>query len=354
VEDPQPGLRLLTPYRVEGVQQRDEVLGRVRPADPRHRRVRVRGLLVGLGRRLRGRTGPGEPAGVDPGVDRPHPLPGRTAPLLPAPHMRGSGRDQRGLPVGLAGQQPEVVAEQGADGRGQPGGPVGEQRLPGTDGVLGDDQRGAAEPFAQQPRQGRGAAGHRVAHIGRPQLVGAVPGGRQRAQLALQQIGGGEEFGDDDVAEHRAYAGRAAGRLQLRDRVVAAQHRREGARGLHREVREGVQAGGETVRPLGRAHRRTAGQGGGQVPEAAAEGRAPGLGGGAADAAGCDRSGLAPEALVAHVAHLRRGLDPARGLRPRGAAQGVDVEVVVGQAPDEAVAPCATLTSCVRITTLGK
>jgi hypothetical protein len=238
------------------------------------------------------------------------------------------------------------VAEQRPYGGWQPGGPVREQRLPGADGVLGDDERRPAEPFGQQARQRGGPTGHRMAHIHGAQLRGAVPPRGQRAQHTLQLVGDDEQLRHHDIREHRTHAGGPARRLQLDERLVPPQQRGERARTLLREIRQRVQPAGETVRPPPRPR---AGQRPGEFPEPLTKGtprrpstpeRPPG--------------GRPPQPLLPHPAHMRRGPDEARRLCPGGTAQGVHVELVTGQATHEAVAPGASLTPRVRVATLGK
>jgi hypothetical protein len=168
-----------------------------------------------------------------------------------------------------------------------------------------------------------------------------------------------QEFGDTDVSEQGAYAGRAAGRLQRGESVLAPYQLGQPAV-LGGQFRQAVQPRGEPVRPVTALGRpaptgavRATRERGGQVPEVPAERRPPGLPFGPAAAPRGGRR-LAPQPFGPDPLDRRGRIHPAAGLGPRRSAERVHVEIVVREAAHQAVAPRTSFTSRIRVTTLGE
>ena len=174
-------LRLLPAHLREGVQQRDQVLGGLDPADPDQR---PGSAALGAPRRAPG-SGPGVHAGVD-GAQ-----PARSAPQRSCQRRAWAlpGVTSAACAVGLGGQLAVEGGEQGPYG-GRAGRPRGAAAvvLAQPHAVLGDQQRRPKKRLASSPGSAaappdaawqRSAGAERVAAL-------VVPVERERAQRALQ------------------------------------------------------------------------------------------------------------------------------------------------------------------------
>lgn len=205
-----------------------------------------------------------------------------------------------------------------------------------------------------------------MAEVHTAEAVLLVPVERQRAQGALEFGDEGEVVGDGGAVDGPAGARGAAGRLHDAHARLGAQGVAQSAAvpGQFGETVEAVrEAGGRRtgVRTAGSRFRLHAGADRAderrhvrrEAPSVASSVRAPQAGGESA------RAARAPGVLLARP-HRRRPHPsdpvgqphPALSLLVGGAAEGEQVELVLGQTTHQAVAPESGLTGRIRITTV--